>query len=150
MGILAFILALVSAILIALLLWERIKLLRRVAEMIEQCEKTERERSQTTQTLMSRDRDETERLARLEHDLRSSLSVIVGFSSVLVETLQKDLMNQSMLLLKSANAIHQSATKSLKIIEAVALGEYSPRRTEQITKEGNGSTNGNVESAHHD
>jgi len=69
------------------------------------------------------------------HDLRSSISVIVGFASILIEQADGDRAPQPSLILKSASAIQQSAQKSLRIIEAAEL-EPQERRQQAIAVEG--------------
>jgi signal transduction histidine kinase len=129
MAILSLILVLLSAVCIALLLRERAKLLHRIAELGPNCEQLKRE-------LAFRDHEEAERIARLEHDLRSSISGIVGFSALLKESLEQDTTQQSPLLLKSANTIHQSATKTINILEAMASGQYDQHHGPQLALEG--------------
>jgi signal transduction histidine kinase len=128
MGISSAIFAMALVALTGLLLWKRVRIARRLAEAFQQCEKIELERSRLERALALREAEEGERFARLEHDLRSSISVIVGFSSILVEEADKHLGPQPPLLLKSASAIQQSARKSLLILEAAAANHLTPQR----------------------
>jgi len=149
MGLLAVILITASAVLIVLLLRARIKLLRRIAALIERCEAAELERSQLKQVLLSRDHQEIERVARLEHDLRSSISGVVGFSSLLREFLEKNPEQQSPLIMKSASAIHQSATRTLMILDAAGAGEPTPHKPGLATKESDRSSRGDIREFNH-
>jgi signal transduction histidine kinase len=137
MEIAAAILVLISAALVAFLLKARIKLLKRIAELTQQCDKAQLEISQLRQAVSLRDREESDRFSRLEHDLRSSLSGIVGFSSLLKESLEKDSKPETLLLLKSTQAIQQSAAKTLSILEAAAAsGRYTQHHGEKLAVEG--------------
>jgi signal transduction histidine kinase len=124
MPILAAILGLAVGVLMVVWIRGRNRLLGRIDALVQECERAELERSQLRQALSSRDHEETERLLRLEHDLRSSISGVVGFSSLLKESIEKDSSQGSRLLLKSANAIHQSATRTLNILDAATSGEF--------------------------
>ena len=85
--------------------------------------------------LALRDRDEQQRFARLEHDLRSALSVIVGFAAILKEQAEKNTPLQPALVLKSANAIQQAATKTLLVIDAASARECPTQPEEAATVE---------------
>jgi signal transduction histidine kinase len=117
------ILALGSSALIGWLVWGRVKLLRRFDRLKQQYEQAELEKSHLHQAFASRANDEAERLGRLEHDLRSSISVIVGFSSLLREFAEKSPNEQPALLLKGSSAIHQAAEKTLRILDAAVTSE---------------------------
>ena len=127
------ILALGSSALIGWLVWARVKLLRRLDRLNQQYEQAELEKSHLHQVFASRASEEVERFARLEHDLRSSISVIVGFSSLLREFAEKSQNEQPALLLKGSSAIHQAAEKSLRILDAAVTSEQANQRCEGIT-----------------
>ena len=136
MGISSAIFAMALTALSGFLLWNRARIERRLAAAFLQCEKIELERSRLEQALALREAEESERFGRLEHDLRSSISVIVGFSSILVEEADKHLGPHPPMLLKSASAIQQSARKSLLILEAAAANHLTPRRLQATSMEG--------------
>jgi signal transduction histidine kinase len=110
----------------ALLSWRRNRgILRRLADLAAQCDQAESDKASLIQTLAIRNSEEDERICRLEHDIKSSLSVILGFSSLLREMVENDLRSPP-LPLKNINAIHQAATKILKTIDAAVKGRNSP------------------------
>ena len=110
---------------IALLWWRRSrKLGRLVTDLAAQCAKAESDKASLTQALSVLDSEENERISRLEHDVKSSLGVILGFSSLLRESIEQDAGAPS-LPLKSINAIHQAATRILQIIDAAVKGRNS-------------------------
>lgn len=85
--------------------------------------------------LALRDLDEQQRFARLEHDLRSALSIIVGFASILKEQAEKNTSLQPALVLKSANAILQAATKTLLVVDAASTRACPGQPEETATVE---------------
>jgi len=93
------------------------KLGRRVTDLAAQCAKAESDKASLIRTLSILDSEENERISRLEHDVKSSLGVILGFSSLLRESVEQDSRITS-LPIKNINAIHQAATKILQIIDA--------------------------------
>jgi len=109
---------LIVALIAALLVWDWIMLKRRCAELTERCEKAQMENLRLNQALSVRESGEVERLSRLEHDLRSTISVINGFSALIQESAEKDPSPSPSLLLKGASAIQQSTAKALRILEA--------------------------------
>jgi len=117
------ILALVSSALIGWLAWGKVQLLRRLDRLNRQYEQAELEKSDLHRAFAGRASEEAERLSRLEHDLRSSISVIVGFSSLLREFAEKSPNEQPPLLLKGSSAIHQAAEKTLRILDAAVTSE---------------------------
>jgi signal transduction histidine kinase len=129
MSISSAILALLLAALTGFSLWGRMRIARRLAALTRHCEKVESEKTALEQALASCEAEHGERFARLEHDLRSSISVIVGFANILTEQAEDDRSPQRSLILKSASAIQQSAQKSLRILDTAELepGE-SPRQ----------------------
>jgi signal transduction histidine kinase len=110
---------------IALLSWWKNRSLgRRVADLKAQCAEVESEKESLLRTLSALDSEENERIACLEHDVKSPLGVILGFSSLLRESVEQAPGTPS-LSLKSINAIHQAATKILEIIDAAVKGRHS-------------------------
>jgi len=100
------------------------KLGRRVTDLAAQCAKAESDKASLIRTLSILDSEENERISRLEHDVKSSLGVILGFSSLLRESVEQGPGIPS-LPLKNINAIHQAATKILQIIDAAVKGKNS-------------------------
>jgi signal transduction histidine kinase len=114
-----------SACIIAFLSWRtNRKIVRRLAKLAEQCEKAESDKASLTRTLSLRESEENERIFRLEHDVKSSLGVILGFSSLLRELVEHDSGTRPVAL-KNINAIHQAATKILQTIDAAVKGRDS-------------------------
>jgi signal transduction histidine kinase len=120
MGISSAIFAWAAATLTGFSLWGRISVGRRLAELTGRYKHAESERSRLERQLAACHAEHGEHLGRLEHDLRSSIGVIVGFSSILIEQAEGGRSVQPSLVLKGANAIHQSAQNSLRILEAAA------------------------------
>jgi len=105
---------------VALLYWRRSrKIGRRLADLAVQCEKAESDKASLLHALSNGDSQENERISRLEHDVKSSLGVILGFSSLLRELVEHD-PGAKALPLKNINAIHQAATRILETIDAAA------------------------------
>jgi|HubBroStandDraft_1064217.scaffolds.fasta_scaffold343563_2 hypothetical protein len=119
---------LVAALVAVLLVWDRIKLKRRCAELIRRCEEVQLENLRLHQALSVRESGEVERLSRLEHDLRSTISVINGFSALIQESAEKDLSPSPSFLLKGASAIQQSTAKALRILEAAGQDQHTEQR----------------------
>jgi hypothetical protein len=114
-----------SASIIAFLSWRtNRKIMRRLAKLAEQCEMAESENTSLTRTLSLRESEENERIYRLEHDVKSSLGVILGFSSLLRELVEHD-SGTPPVALKNINAIHQAATKILQTIDAAVKARNS-------------------------
>src|ERR1700722_4212867 len=110
---------------IALLSWRKNRNLgRRVADLKAKCAEVESEKESLLRALSVLDSEENERIARLEHDVKSPLGVILGFSSLLRESVEQA-PGTSTLPLKNINAIHQAATKILEIIDADVKGRHS-------------------------
>src|SRR3984885_9888638 len=109
----------------ALLSWRKNRnLARRLAALKAQCAEVESEKESLLRTLSALDGEENERIARLEHDVKSPLGVILGFSTLLRESVEQA-PGTSSLPLKNINAIHQAATKILEIIDAAVHGRHS-------------------------
>jgi signal transduction histidine kinase len=110
---------------IALLSWRKnLNLGRRVADLKAKCAEVESEKESLLRTLSVLDNEENERIARLEHDVKSPLGVILGFSALLRESVEQAPGSLS-LPIKNINAIHQAATKILEIIDAAVKGRHS-------------------------
>jgi predicted negative regulator of RcsB-dependent stress response len=135
-GISMTILVLASGALIGWLAWGKVKLLRRLDHLSRQYQKAELEKTQLREAFANRAGKEMERFSRLEHDLRSSISVIVGFSSLLREQAEKNQKEQASLVLKGSSAIHQAAEKTLRILDAAVASEQTNQRGAGITLEG--------------
>jgi K+-sensing histidine kinase KdpD len=58
------------------------------------------------------------RIARLEHDLKSPLCVVLGFSTLLRESLETPRQDSSHRLLSCVSGIDQAARKMVQIIES--------------------------------
>jgi len=119
---------LAAVLVIAVLVWDRAKLSRRLAELSDRCQTAQLENSRLDQTRSASEAAEMERFLRLEHDLRSTISVIAGFSALIRESVEKDPSPSPLLLLKGANAIQQSTAKAVRILEAAAQDNPSDRR----------------------
>jgi signal transduction histidine kinase len=127
---------LAGGLIIALFVWDRTKLNRRLADLSARWEQAQLENSRLGQALSARESGEMERFSRLEHDLRSTISVITGFSALIKESLEQAAGPSPLLLLKSANAIQESATKALRILEDT--GRYGPTEERKgLVLEGN-------------
>jgi signal transduction histidine kinase len=110
---------------IALLLWRRNrKLLRRLEDLAIERDQAESDKASLLGTLSTRNSQEDQRICRLEHDVKSSLGVILGFSSLLREAVERD-PGSSPLPLKNINAIHQAATKILQTIDVAVKDSNS-------------------------
>lgn len=133
----------VSAVGIAgVLFLSRLKMRRQTAELVDRCEKAELEMSRLEQLLSTSvpigasyglgasDGLDMDHFGRLEHDLRSTLSVIAGFSALIKESAEKEELPQAEMLLKGASAIQQSASKALRILDTAAE-ENDARRLDQ-------------------
>jgi signal transduction histidine kinase len=131
------VLGLVFTVSIAFLAWERNKLLRRLGELANKCQDAKIENSRLEGAISLHNRDEVEGISQLEHDLRSSISVIAGFSALLHESFENDSKPQHPFLLKAAGGIHQATAKCLQILDAAAAGEYLREPSQSLTVESN-------------
>ncbi len=110
---------------IACSLWQtKRKIVLRLVRLTAQCEKAESDKAGLIQALSVRASEETERISRLEHDIKSPLGVILGFSTLLLEAAEQD-QGDRPLPLKNIQAIRQSATKILQIVDALVQGTNS-------------------------
>jgi signal transduction histidine kinase len=134
----AVVLGLFAAAASTIALWSRRtnrRILRRIAELDEQREKAESDKASLTQALCLHESEENERISRLEHDIKSSLGVILGFSSLLRELVENDPKTPP-LPLNSINGIQQAAKKILHTIEAAVEGKYSHRDQDEAVVQG--------------
>jgi signal transduction histidine kinase len=76
-----------------------------------------RQAAESAQALATRDIAHGQRIARLEHDLKSPLGAILGFSTLLREIVQENLSEAPPTVLKSVKGIDQAARRMLQIIE---------------------------------
>lgn len=84
------------------------------------------------QALAARDIEHSQRISRLEHDLKSPLGAILGFSTLLRELVYENLSQAPPSVLKSVNGIDQAARKMLQIIEAAGAGNSQQDRQEAV------------------
>jgi signal transduction histidine kinase len=88
-----------------------------------------------TPPLAARDIEHDQRILRVEHDLKSPLGAILGFSTLLRESVHEHLQEAPPSVLKSVNGIDQAARKILRIIEAAgARNSYSDRQEAVIER----------------
>jgi signal transduction histidine kinase len=73
--------------------------------------------------LAAREDQERARISRLEHDLKSPLGVILGYSTLLREYLEEHAAALPPLAGRSINGIDQAAQKIVRILESAADGE---------------------------
>jgi signal transduction histidine kinase len=116
--------------------WTKRKIVRRLAKLAEQCERAESDNANLTRALSLRESEENERISRLEHDLKSPLGVILGFSSLLREFVEQNPSQLTPLPLKSINGIQQAAQKILNTIDAAVEGCSHRRQEEEAAVEG--------------
>jgi len=76
--------------------------------------------AESAKALAARDTEHNERISRLEHDLKSPLGAILGFSTLLRELVHENLQEAPPAVLRSVNGIDQAARKMLQIIEAAS------------------------------
>jgi signal transduction histidine kinase len=120
---------------IACWLWQtKRKIVHRLADLTAQCEKAESDKAGLMRALSLRSHEETERISRLEHDVKSSLGVILGFSTLLMEAVEQD-PRERPLPLKNIQAIRQAATKILQIVDAAVQGTNS-RASQDLVVDG--------------
>jgi signal transduction histidine kinase len=92
----------------------------RLAEVRERCENADSENQRLLSALSARESQEKTRISRLEHDLKSPLGVILGFSTLLRENLEEQYQGRPPFLLSGLDGIDQAAEKMLNIIESAA------------------------------
>jgi signal transduction histidine kinase len=126
---------------IALLLWRsKVKLHARLAELVEHCETADSENERLRSDLSTREDQERGRIGRLEHDLKSPLGVILGFSMLLREYLEGRSEDLPPLPLRSINGIDQAAQKMVRIIESAAeSAAFHASGEEAVVEENTGS-----------
>jgi signal transduction histidine kinase len=126
---------------IALLLWRsKGKLHARLADLVEHCEAADLENERLRTDLSAREDQERERIVGLEHDLKSPLGVILGFSMLLREYLEGRSEDLPPLPLRSINGIDQAAQKMVRIIESAAeCPALHPGGEEAVVEENTGS-----------
>jgi signal transduction histidine kinase len=126
---------------IAVLLWRsKVSLQARLAELVEHCQTADSENERLRSALAAREDQECGRIFRLEHDLKSPLGVILGFSRLLRECLEGHSEDFPPLALRSINGIDQAAQRMVRIIESAAEGAPSPAgREEAVVEENTGS-----------
>jgi signal transduction histidine kinase len=126
---------------IALLLWRgKGKLHARLADLVEHCEAADLENERLRSDLSTREDQERGRIGRLEHDLKSPLGVILGFSMLLREYLEGRSEDLPPLPLRSINGIDQAAQKMVRIIESAAeSAAFHASGEEAVVEENTGS-----------
>jgi len=102
----------------------------------EKGRKTESENAQLRESLAARRSQAHERIARLEHDLKSPLGVVLGFSTLLGEFAEKQPSKLPALPLRCVSGIEQASRKMLRIIEAAAQDSHSEGEREAAVMEG--------------
>jgi signal transduction histidine kinase len=110
-------------------------LLARLHELVEHCEKADSENERLRNALSAREDRERARILRLEHDLKSPLGVILGFSMLLREYLEEHSAALPPLPARSINGIDQAAQKMVRIIESAADSTASHMNSEQALVE---------------
>jgi signal transduction histidine kinase len=93
-----------------------------------------RHAAELTQALAMRDGEHNQRISRLEHDLKSPLGAILGFSTLLREVVHEDLQDAPPAVLKSVNGIDQAARKMLQMIETAGARNSRPDPQEVIVE----------------
>jgi signal transduction histidine kinase len=102
-------------------LWrDKLGLLTRLQGLAADCEKAGSENQRLQTALSAHESLENGRLSRLEHDLKSPLGVILGYSMLLREFVQGRSDGLPALPLRSVDGIDQAAKKMVQIIEAAA------------------------------
>jgi hypothetical protein len=123
---------------IALLLWRsKVSLHARLAQLVEHCETADSENERLRSALSACEDRECGRIVRLEHDLKSPLGVILGFSMLLREYLERLYEDLPPLPFRSINGIDQAAHRMVRIIESAAEGAASPTSAEEAVVEEN-------------
>jgi K+-sensing histidine kinase KdpD len=107
-------------------------LLARLHELGEHCEKADSENECLRNALSAREDQERARILRLEHDLKSPLGVILGFSMLLREYLEEHSAILSPSAARSINGIDQAAQKMVRIIESAADSPASYASNEEV------------------
>jgi signal transduction histidine kinase len=123
--------AVAAAASIIALRWWRVN--RAIAQRLA---KAESDKARLEQALALREREENERICRLEHDLKSPLGAILGFSSLLGEFAEQNHGKLPPVPLKSISGIQQAARKMLQTIEAAVDRKYSHQDREETVAQG--------------
>jgi signal transduction histidine kinase len=110
-------------------------LLARLHELGERCEQADSENERLRNALSARQDQERARILRLEHDLKSPLGVLLGFSMLLREYLEEHSAALPPLPLRSINGIDQAAQKMVRIIESAADSPASRTYSEEVLVE---------------
>jgi signal transduction histidine kinase len=122
---------------IALGLWRvAAKLKLQLRALGEDCRKAESENAQLRRSISARESGENNRIARLEHDLKSPLGVILGFSTLLGEFAHGQSEQLPSLPLRCISGIDQASRKMLQIIDAAARESESESDRERSASEG--------------
>lgn len=109
---------------------------RQIQRIARRLAKAECDKVRLEQALAIRVSKENERICRLEHDLKSPLGVILGFSSLLQEFAEENPGKLPPVPLKSISGIQQAARKMLQTIEAAVDGEYSHQDRAETVAQG--------------
>lgn len=131
--------AALAASAIALYLWRtNLSLARRFAALTERYERTESENAVLRRALSAHRDQEGSRISRLEHDLRSPLGVIRGFSTLLKEFVEAHAKDLPGFPVRTVSGIDQATEKMLQIIEASVEANSAPASCEEaVAKEEN-------------
>lgn len=113
----------------------KVRLSANVSELAEHREKANVEHRRLTSALAAQQNQERGRIARLEHDLKSPLGVVLGFSRLLREYLEQHHQDLSPLPLTCMDGIDQAAQKMMQIVESASEGPASSIATEEAAVE---------------
>ena len=105
-------------------------LTRKLAALTARCEGAISDKAALPNEVSALENEDNGRISRLEHDLRSPLGVIRGFSMLLREFVDNNAQELPEFPLRAVNGIDQAAQRMLQIIEAAA-GEPAPRDRKQ-------------------
>lgn len=93
---------------------------------------TARRAAESAQALAALDSEHSQRISRLEHDLKSPLGAMLGFSTLLRELVHENLTEAPPGVLKCVNGMEQAARKMLQIIEAAGSRNSHPDGQEAV------------------
>ena len=109
---------------IAAWLWRgKTTLAARLGGLRDHCQKLDSENQGLIRSLSAHENREKSRIGRLEHDLKSPLGVVIGFSTLIREYLEIHVQQPPPLLLDGINGIDQAAKKMVEIVESAADDE---------------------------